>query len=90
MRLLDGNKEIEYNVYKHQIFDESKNIWLLWVKILINTTMVIFKVWKSFAGYNIDNIKADIDVQGSVKADFESSEIREGSQPPSYDFKSIS
>jgi hypothetical protein len=90
MRLLDGNKEIEYNVYKNQIFDDSKNVWLLWVKVLINTTMVIFKVWKSFAGYSIDNKKADSNVHGSVKADFESSEISKDSQPPFYDFKSIS
>ena len=61
MRLLDGNKEIEYNMYQNQIYDDSKNNWLMWVKVLINTTMVIFKVWKSFAGYSIDNIKADID-----------------------------
>ena len=59
LRLLDGNKEIEYNMYQNQISDDSKNIWLMWVKVLINATMVIFKVWNSFAGYSIDSLKVD-------------------------------
>ena len=51
LKLLDGNKEIEYNQIQQQMFDGGKLLWLLWAQVLMYVSIAIFKVWNTFAGH---------------------------------------